>query len=64
MSLESALAVTMIMGMKGREGSALRRLQTSIPSILGIIMSSRIRSGCCAPAIASASAPSVAVRSS
>jgi hypothetical protein len=64
MSLESALAVTMIMGMKGSEASALRRWQTSMPSILGIMMSSKIRSGCCVLAIARASAPSVAVRSS
>ena len=61
MSFGSALAVTMMIGMKGSEASARSRRQTSNPSSLGIITSSRIRSGCASRAAASASSPSAAV---
>ena len=44
-SLVSAIAVTRMIGVNGNAGSARSRLQTSMPSSLGIMMSSRIRSG-------------------
>jgi hypothetical protein len=58
------LAVIMMIGVNGREWSALSRRHTSIPSIFGIMMSSRIRSGCASRATANASSPSVAVMTS
>ena len=61
-SFGSALAVTMMIGMNGRDGSAFRRRQTSMPSSFGIMTSSRIRSGCSVLAMASAASPSVAVQ--
>ena len=63
-SLESALAVHRMIGMNGIVASLLSRLQTSMPSIFGIMMSSRIRSGSCSLAAASASSPSAACLSS
>ena len=59
-SCVSALAVTRMIGMKGRLASALSCRHTSMPSIFGIITSSRMRSGRCSRAIASASSPSAA----
>ena len=44
-SLEFALAVHRMIGVNGIAASFLIRLQTSMPSIFGIMMSSRIRSG-------------------
>ena len=61
MSWGSALAVTRMIGMKGSDGFARSRRQTSNPSSLGIITSSRMRSGCVSCAAASASSPSAAV---
>ena len=64
MSSVAVLAVIMTMGMNESELSALRRRHTSVPSILGIMMSSKIRSGRISRATARASCPSVAVRTS
>ena len=50
--------------MNGSVASALSRLQTSMPSIFGIMMSSRIRSGRSLAHAASASSPSAAATSS
>ena len=44
-SLLSVLAVTRMIGMNGRLASALSRLVAAMPSSLGIMTSSRIRSG-------------------
>ena len=63
-SFGSALAVTMMIGVNGKEGSARSCRQTSSPSTLGIMTSRRIRSGRGSRAAASAASPSVAVRTS
>ncbi len=60
MSSGSALAVTRMIGMNGSSRSALSSLQTWMPSLPGIITSSRIRSGVCALAAISAASPSSA----
>jgi hypothetical protein len=59
-SLLSVLAVTRMMGINGRLASALSCLVASMPSSLGIITSSRIRSGRLWRATAIASSPSAA----
>ena len=45
-------------GMKGSEASALSRRATSIPSIFGIMISRRIKSGSCSFTAISAASPS------
>ncbi len=64
MSFASVIAVTRMIGVKAGPCSFLSLRQTSIPSILGIMMSSRIRSGPESRATASASSPSAAVTTS
>src|ERR1051326_4625455 len=63
-SLVSDLDVTRMMGMNGRVASPLMRRHTSTPSSLGIITSSKIRSGWSRRPAASASSPSPACNSS
>src|SRR3984893_3533979 len=64
MSRGSALGVTRMTGMKGSVGSPLSCLRTEMPSSLGIMMSSRTRSGSSSRARRSASSPSTAVTTS
>ena len=63
-SSSAVLAVTRITGMLRSWGSAFSRLQTSIPSISGIMTSSSIASGRSDQANASASLPLPAVKTS
>ena len=60
-SRSSSSAVCMMIGMNGRDGFPLTRRATSMPSICGIMTSSRIRSGGDSSIFANASAPSPAV---